>query len=192
MKNKVLACLCFILLYVIHPTYGEIVATVTYNGKPYFLDVQNKSSENNVRVEIWFRENRNASSIGDLKITELKANTDDMKHFIDLSCRAKKDFDENKGLLGCLATVGSVFCAAGTAATEGALAFVCETTWTYAIDKGAADCLKLASESVAKFSSKEKEWKSLALIAQIPDVELSEAISSAIDYMCEDVVQKKD
>ncbi len=66
-------------------------------------------------------------------------------------------YDGSRTILGCLTTVGSAFCAVGTAVTEGALAFVCATVWVYAIDRGAADCLNGALDAVAAHLGKDKE-----------------------------------
>lgn len=171
---------------------AEIVTSVKYNGITYYVDVIKKSSGGVTQAEVWFRVSNNASSNDDLKITELKANTQKLSDYTDLLCRGKSIVDAGKTILGCTSLVGSVFCAAGAVASDGALAFVCETTWNYTVTYGAADCLEGAADAIATYLGKQQEWKILGTAAQLANPQILEAISNAIDFMCEDVKNKKD
>jgi len=171
---------------------AEIIGSVTYNSKNYFVDVIKSSASDQTKVEIWFRTANNASSLDDLKITELKAYTKKLSEYVDLVCRGKEIWDAGKTIAGCTSVVGSAFCAVGTVATDGALAVVCETVWVYTEDKGAADCLEGMADALAKFVGKDKEWKLLGTAAQLTEPELAKAISTAVDMMCGDIKNKKE
>jgi hypothetical protein len=80
-----------------------------------------------------------------------------------------------------------VFCAVGTAATDGALATVCTATWDYALDKGAADCIEGVTDAFITSLGKGYEWEVLGTAAGVADPQLSEAIKHAINLMCENV-----
>ncbi|MBO9635978.1 MAG: hypothetical protein J7578_22940 [Chitinophagaceae bacterium] len=171
---------------------AEIISNVKYNGKTYYVDVLKTTTGNVAKVELWLRISNIATSVGDLKVFELSGKTKSLAEYTDLVCRGKTVMDAGKTILGCASVVGSVFCAAATIASDGALAFVCETTWNFAIDYGAAACLEGSADAIATYLGKQKEWKLLGTAAQLTDPKLIEAISSAIDFMCEDVKKKKD
>jgi hypothetical protein len=127
MKKVFLMCLFFQLLY--YFSKAEIISNVKYKGKTYYVDVLKANSESVAKVEVWLRISNVASSTGDFKVFELSGNTKTLASYTDLVCRGKTVLDAGKTILGCASVVGSVFCAAATVASDGALAVVCETTW---------------------------------------------------------------
>lgn len=178
-------------IFLVNFTKADSVTVVNYLGKEYIVDINKKSSDKNEVFEVWFRLNSNSSTIGDFHVADLSAKIDSYKYYVDYVCRGKKIYDDSKTLLGCSSTVGSVFCAVGTVATDGALAFVCTTTWNYTLETGLEDCLKGTIDILAKYLSLQNEWNALSLLVSMSEPDLQEAISKAIDYMCEDVKEKK-
>ena len=191
-RPKIIIYLPFLVILSFIKTNAEIIASVKFNGKSYYVDVLDPSSKSILKAEVWFRLSNNASSTEDIKIFEIKANIKLLSDYASLVCRSKNILDGGKTILGCTSVIGSVFCAVGSVTTDGALAFVCESTWKYAVEYGAADCLEGVADAIAAYLGKQKEWKLLGAGAQLTDPKLLEAISTAIDFMCEDIENKND
>jgi hypothetical protein len=166
---------------------AQSITNVSFNGKTYYVDLAKEVQGSNTNFQIWFRTNQNASSVDDIKMAELSANTNDIAAYKTRVCRNKEIFDAGQTIIGCSSIIGSAFCAAATVATDGTLAFVCEATWNYTLSKGAADCFKGIADIVAKNLGKQNEWIALNLVVQLSEPDLAEAISKAIDMMCDDV-----
>lgn len=166
---------------------AAVISTVNYKSKTYHVDVISKAKSGEVSAEIWFRVAKTGTSNQDILIAQLTGTTKKLKEYANLACRQKEIFENGKLILGCTSVIGSSFCAVGAVATDGALAFVCASTWKYATEKGAADCVEGVADAVASYLKKQNEWKVIATGANLQDLKFGEAISKSIDYMCEDL-----
>lgn len=162
---------------------------VNFNGRDFYVDLTNTINEE-INSTIWFRINELASSIDDVNVAAIHIFNTTVSDMRNIVCRIQKPLDytaATQTLLGCLAVVGSVACGAAAVATDGAVAIMCETTWNYTIDGGAADCLKGVSGYVAGQLGQGDAWMAITTIAGLQDPNVTELITNAVDLMCEDV-----
>ena len=175
------------LIFAASTVNAAVIATVKYKNKNYHVDVVNKSTTREAAAEIWFRVAASGSSSQDILVARLSGTAKKLKEYADLACRQKAIYDGGKVVVGCTSVIGSSFCAVGTVATEGAMAFVCAATWKYAGEKGAADCVEGIADAIAAYLKREAEWKVIATGANLQELKVGEAVSKAIDHMCEDL-----
>jgi len=166
---------------------AAVITTANYKNKTYHVDVISKSKTGEVSAEIWFRVAKTGISTQDILVAQLGGSTKKLKEYANLVCRQKEIIDNGKVILGCTSVIGSSFCAVGAVATDGAMAFVCASTWKYAGEKGAADCVEGIADAIAGYLRKQNEWKTVSTGASLQELKLGEAISKSIDYMCEDL-----
>jgi len=163
-------------------SFAKVVATVFYNGKNYFVDVQISGSS----ASVWFRVNQNSCGTGDFQVMNLSASNPTLVSAGTAICRAKKVYDNSKTIAGCLAIAASGICAAAAVPSGGATAALCSATFSYTVNKGLADCISGVSGKIANYLGV-TPWVAYATKAGLSAAKWETVINTAIDNACKDV-----
>lgn len=181
--------LVFILIAVNITTYSNNVV-VNYQGKQYYITVDSKNINDTIQTEVWLRKSLDASSLDDIYLFRISGFSGGFDEWRAAICKSKDFVDNGETVLGCLSIVGSAFCTISVIGTDGATAFICETTWQYTFDKGAADCLVGVTDIIAKEIGKENEWDIFKKLWQLKSTDLQGILSETLDYMCQEMKQQ--
>lgn len=191
MKNITLILLLFAasLAAAAKPLDVFIKQVTDGDNKTWYVFLVSASDTQATHMQIWFREKQDASSVGDKVVADISAKKATFQEFLQSTCKKYRYIDDAQTIVGCLATVGGVFCAVSAPLSGGTTAFVCSSVWDYAAITGAKDCLKGVSTLIAEQLGRQKEWTALMSWHQLKEPSLTEAVRSAIDFMCDNLDQ---
>lgn len=162
--------------------YVKQAGTVSYKNKTYYVTVDVSTN----KAIVWLCTNQYMSTSSDIKAMELTVQSavDLTKTVGRLICGAKDVFNQGKTVVGCGATFASGVCIVGAVPSGGSSVVVCQAVFTYAKDKGLADCMQGTAGNIARLLGKSEEWNAMRMGASLSETSYIEAISKSLDMAC--------
>jgi len=154
----------------------------SYLGTTYFVNIL---VGNSAKTTIYFSKVDNACTQGDEAITLIPSIQNFASATMQAGCGFYKKWDGLTKVSGCLSVISSVFCGLVTIPTEGAAALFCTSIWDYAIDTGAADCLKGVAGAIANELGTDASWTAFATTLAIHNREYKDILTNMLDLFCD-------